>query len=493
MNKYLRAILINFIFFAISTILFLAVTLFAIKLMGAEFYGLWVVLTALMLFSNVGNLGIGGIVMKFSSETSTQEDTQMQPSQVMTAGYVIAFTMAMITAIILSLARNLLADNINTSIELREQFRKAVLWIAAGIFPQFLACVPQGFLLSKLQNRAVRQIELLSSNILWLGAIVITLIEKNLVYLASWGFLSSTLTFGLYLAAVMGQGVRFYLQPNLPIFRKMLNFSGWMFLQSLAVSLFQHFDKVIVSFTLGPTLAGVYSIGTSLALRLSIITGQGTEVMIPYASSKTTLRDQQTLYTAFRRLSRYISLLMAGISSLLTIWMYEILFFWISPNFAVNYTNAFRLLIIAYSLLSLCRPAHQTLTGMGRIKFATLVYLLSTLLMLTGVFFLSNWVGFTGAVVANLLMVFLLVLNLFVYHIFQSPIQWRDVLEDLQWGLFLPILVYGLSLFLSELNILYKFLETIILGVIFIWIITKDTFVKTEIFQALHSVLKVRV
>jgi O-antigen/teichoic acid export membrane protein len=292
--------------------------------------------------------------------------------------------------------------------------------------------------------------------------------------------------------SVMGHGIRLKLQPNFPIFRKMLNFSGWMFLQSLAVSLFQHFDKVIVSFTLGPTLAGVYSIGTSLALRLSIITGQGTEVMIPYASLKTTLSDQQTLYTMFRRLSRYISLLMAGICSLLIIWMCEILFFWISPDFAVSYTKAFRLLIVAYGLLSLCRPGHQTLTGMGRIGFATLVYLLSTLLMLTGVFFLSNWFGFIGAVAANFLMVSLLVFNLSVYHILQNPIQWLDVFVDLQWGLFLPIFIYGLSLFLSESNLIYKLLETITLGVLFIWIMTRDTFVKNEMSQALHSVLRVR-
>ena len=248
--------------------------------------------------------------------------------------------------------------------------------------------------------------------------------------------------------ATIAQGVPFNLQLNLPTLHKMLNFSGWMFLQSVAVSLFQHFDKVIISFTLGPALAGVYSIGTSLALRLSIITGQGTEVMIPYASLKTTRSDPRAIYKTFRQLSRYISLLLAGIGSLLIVWMYEILFFWISPDFAAHYTNAFRLLIIAYSLLSLCRPAHQTLTGMGRIKFATLVYLLSTLSMLTGVFFLSGWFGITGAVVANLLMISLLVLNLFTYYILQSPIQWRDVVADLQWGLILPILIYGSSFFL---------------------------------------------
>jgi O-antigen/teichoic acid export membrane protein len=490
MNKYLRAVSINFVFFAISTVFFLAITPFAIKVMGEEFYGLWAVLVALTLFSNVGNLGISAIVMKFSSESATHEGIQIQSNQVMTTGYFIVLVMAMVTSVILVLTRNLIADNINTSVEFREQFRQSILWVAASIFPQFLACVPQGFLLSQLHNQAVRQIELLSSIALWLGAIVIALVEKNLIFVAYWGFLSNALTLVLYMMAVMRLGIPFRLQFSLSTFRKMINFSGWMFLQSLAISLFQQFDKVIVSFTLGPILAGVYSIGTSLALRLPIIAGQVTEVMIPYASLKTTFGDQQTLYDTFRRLSRYISFLLAGISSLLIIWMYEILFLWISPGYAAQYTNIFRILIIAYSLLSLCRPGHQTLTGMGKVKFAALIYLFSTLLMLIGVFFLSSSFGFTGAVVANLLMVSLLTFNLSVYHTLQSPIQWRDVLTDLQWGLFLPILIFGLSLFLSESNIIYKLVETFILGILFVNIIIKDAFVKNRLLQVLLLVKK---
>ena len=164
MNKYLRAISTNFIFFGLSTIFFLVVTPLAIKVMGAEFYGLWTVLIALMLVSSVGNLGIGAIVMKFSSEAPAREGIQLQSNRVMTAGYLIVLIMAIAISVILCLTRNLIANNINTSVQFREQFRQAVLWIAASIFPQFLACVPQGYLLSKLHNRIVRQIELFVVN-----------------------------------------------------------------------------------------------------------------------------------------------------------------------------------------------------------------------------------------------------------------------------------------------------------------------------------------
>lgn len=201
MNKYLRAVSTNYIFFFINMIFFLAIVPVSIKIMGEEFYGLWVMLNALLLFSNVGNLGIDAIVMKFSSETSAKDDEQTQANRVMTAGYIIVFAMSVITSTLLLLARNPIADSIHTSNELREQFRIGVLWIAAATLPQFLSRVPQGFLLSRLHNRVARQIELFSSASLWLGAVGLAIIEKNLVLIAIWCFINRALTFGILFAA----------------------------------------------------------------------------------------------------------------------------------------------------------------------------------------------------------------------------------------------------------------------------------------------------
>jgi O-antigen/teichoic acid export membrane protein len=486
MNKYLRAISANIIFFVISGIFFIAITPFAFKVMGEEFYGLWSVLLALMLFSNVGSLGIDTIVMKFASETPAQGDAQMQNNRVMTAGYLIVFAMSLITAVILLLARNPVADNINTSIELKGQFRLAILWIAASVFPQFLACVPRGFLLSQLLNREARIIELFSSILLWLGAIVITFFEKNLVSIAVWCLFSNLLVFGLYFWVV--QRVKPLLfQPDVTTLRKMLNFSGYMFLESLAITMFSQLDRVIVSFTLGPALAGVYSIGTSLASRLSMATGQATAVMTPYASLKESLSEQQKLYLTFRQLSRYISLMLAGISGFLIIWMHEILSIWISTGFATCYAETFRILIIAYTLLSLSRPAHQTLTGLGKVKITSLVYLSLTVAMLAGVYILSFHFGLNGAASANCIMGMLLVYNLFVYHDLAQRIPWKAVLSDLKWGLFIPIIIYNL-LFLNQ-AITVKLLLTIILGIIVLMVALKDDWVRVWLWHRVKYIV----
>jgi len=480
MNKYLHAISANMVFFSINTIFFLVITPAAIKIMGEEFYGLWSILIALMLLSNVGTLGINSIVMKFSSEV-TEGSAEEQWNRVMTAGYLLVGTVAILVTVTLVFSRNLIADHINTSITFKEQFRHSLLWVAAGILPQFLSLVPQGFLIGQLQNRIARSIALFSSISLWGGAVTLALFEKNLVTIAIWCFFSNLLAFGFYVRSIQRQGCRLRWQFHVPTLKRMFNFSGWMLLQSLSIALFSQCDRVIVGFTLGPVLAGVYSVGTSVALRLSLVVAQVTEVMIPYASLKNSLGQKLKLYDIFRQLSNYVSLFLGFASSLLILWMQEILSLWISPDYAVRYANVFCVLIVAYNFLSLCRPAHQTLIGIGRVKFSALVYFFSTILMLFGVFYLSRRFGLLGAAAADLMMIFLLIYNVYLYQRYGNSIRWHVVFIDLRWGFCLPIFVYGLVLFIPQAVVLHRIMETIILLGVFIWLVASDQGLKEKL------------
>jgi O-antigen/teichoic acid export membrane protein len=205
---------------------------------------------------------------------------------------------------------------------------------------------------------------------------------------------------------------------------------------------------------------------------MSLITGQVTEVMIPFASLKDSINDRAQLFVVFRKLSQYVSLIIAGIGSLLILWMDKFLAFWISPSYALNYSNPFRLLVVAYGLLSLSRPAHQTLTGLGKVKFTSLVYLFSSCAMLSGVYLFSLHFGLYGAACADSIMGLLLVYNLYTYHNLAQRISWKAVLSDLQWGLFLPVIMYIL-LFFNQTT-LFKSLLTTILGIAFVMVVLKD-------------------
>ena len=90
MNKYLGAVFSNVVFFIINSIFFLVITPISIHLMGYEFFGLWSILNAILLLSNIGSLGIDAIVNKFAAESRPDIAVHEYVSEVLTAGGLMA-------------------------------------------------------------------------------------------------------------------------------------------------------------------------------------------------------------------------------------------------------------------------------------------------------------------------------------------------------------------------------------------------------------------
>lgn len=429
-------------------------------------------LNAIILLTNVGTLGISSIVIKFAAEVhETDSLFRVHSNEVLTAGFLILLMMSTLTAGVLIYLRHFIANNLDVEILIQKQFSNALLVIALAIFPQFLSRIPQGFLLSQYKNVQVRQIETAYSILLWGGALLIAFSNKNLIMVALWCLLDGFFLLGTYLLALK-RITHFSLQLNLLLMKRMLGFSGFMLIELVAMTLFHQMDRIIVGFVLGPTIAGIYSVGTSVGLRMAMITGQATDVMIPYASLKDSAHDRTRLYLVFRKLSKYISILVAGLGGVLVVWMDEILSLWISPEFSSNYSHIFRLFIVGYGLLSLSRPAHQTLTGIGKVRATSLIYSGSTFIMLISLFFLSKQFGLTGATVANFVPVLLLAMHLYVYKEITGRIGSKDLLQDLKWGLFIPTFILFMMPLVS--SVLLKIVITVSLLCLVGYIVIND-------------------
>jgi O-antigen/teichoic acid export membrane protein len=260
-----------------------------------------------------------------------------------------------------------------------------------------------------------------------------------------------------------------------------------MFVESTAISMFQMLDRVIVGFVLGPAAVGVYSVGTSIGLRMSLIAGQITELMIPYASLKNSLGEKIQLHTIFRKMSRYISILIAFIGGVLILWMRELLSIWISPTYAAQNASIFQIVTLAYCFLSLSRAGHQTLTGMGNIQFTSIVYLSSTIIMLGSLYLLARRFSLPGAALANNVMILLLAFNLFGYWLLSEPFKLKQVISDLGLGIFIPLLLTLLALAYPQLSIGFKVLITTILFAEILISLLSDDYFKQSMASLIES------
>ena len=476
MNKYLKAISTNLIIFAISSVFFLLITPIAIRVMGSEFYGLWAILYAIIQLAGVGTAGMSSIVNKFASESQANSEENL--GEIIAGGVTIVFFLAILTALVLFAIQNLIVTNLKiSSLTFQAQFKNAILIITFSLIPKFISRVYQGFLFSQIKYNLAKQIDLYYQIGLWTGIVLISLWQKNLIYISMWCFVISFLSLIAYVIAVKRTCV-YQFSFNRSVIRSMLRLSGYLFIESSAVTLFQQMDTVLVGMVLGPSIAGIYSVGTSVSVRLSSITGQITEVMIPYASLKDSLKDHQKLYSTFRRLSHYVSLVVSLTGAAAIIWMNELLTVWISADYASKNSNFYRILIIAYCFLSLARPAHQTLTGMGKVKFTSIVYSIATLFMLSSVYFLSQKIGLLGAVLSDCIMIFLLIYNIYVYHLLDSKKPWIEFFYDIGIGFFSPIILYAIILIVPGLGI--KLALTVLYLAFCVYILLKDSWLRAE-------------
>lgn len=456
------------------------------RVMGSEFYGLWVILYAVIQIAGVGTAGMSSIVNKFASESHL--DTKKNFGEIIAGGVTIVLFLAILTALILLAVQNLIVANLKiSSYATQIQFKNAIFIITLSLVPQFLSRVYQGFLFSQIKYNLAKQIELFYQIALWSGIVLISIWQKNLVLIAMWCLVVSILSLAAYVLAVKHTSV-YQFKINFTIIRSMLKFSAYLFTESLAIALFQQMDTVVVGMVLGPSIAGIYSVGTSVSVRLSSVTGQITEVMIPYASLKDSLNDHQKLYSTFRKLSHYVSLIVSLIGAAAIIWMNELLTLWISADYGLKYSNFYRILIIAYCFLSLARPAHQTLTGMGKVKVTSITYSLTTFLMLTSLYLLSQRLGFLGAVLSDCAMILLLFYNIYTYHLLNAKKPWRDFFTDLGVGLFSPVIIYVVIIFVPGLGI--KISLSLLYLVFCIYIFLKDTWLKSELKNLMRTRFK---
>lgn len=444
MNRYLSAISYNLAYFLISSLSFLILTPLAIQIMGGEFFGLWTLLFTVSQFTNIGSLGIGQIVNKLSSE---KENSVGDASKILSTSVVIIIPMAAISAGLLCLVVPTLVKAFGPSANYVKSLQNALYISAISIFPAFINKIFQGFFLSQLKNRLVRSSEFITSIFPWLGAIFIASVEKNLTWLSLWNTLLQFFVMVLFLIIALRETTWNWF-PQKKILRRMLNYSKFLFVEWSAGAVFQLIDRILVGILLGPTAAGIYSVATSIGLRLPMVTGYATEVMIPYASRKEHLGERKVLYETFRKINSYVSLIIGVLSGVCLLWMHEILQYWISPQYADTNYITFNLVILAYGIISLAKPAHQTLTGLGRVKFTSMTYLFASSLMILGLCLLTKYFGLMGAAIANLIMAILLVMNLYTYKVLNLDLIWGNLLSDLKWGFLIPVI----SVVLTTLN-----------------------------------------
>ncbi len=467
---------INLFFLIFNSLVFLVITPLTLNNMGAANYGTWMILLAFSQLAGLATFGTGSAVEKFVAQSSNENQFK-EFSACVSFSYFFIFIIGFLVAFIFWSFRFSISSIIQSegavSVEI---IAGAVAWMSFGLLPQFLLQVSKGIFLGLVKNFWAGLFDCLQTSVMWMGVFLITLTKTDFFLLAK--YFSGLNVFCLLLSLlVLSKTLHkhgFHPTMSMGLSRAMLRQSFLTWFSSLGISLFQNVDRIIVGHIIGPGAAGIYSLATSVALRLNILLGQFTQVLTPMASrwqadgfSNKTI----AIYQKFNRFSGWFLFLVTG---LLVIWMPVLLDLWINPEFSSINSVFFQTLIVIYSLFTLARPAQQILNGIGMAEIPAISYLVFGIFALAAIALGAEKFGLIGAVCGNLVFCGIIILNIALSRHFQIA-QWKW-LKDLSIPVILTISILAANQFIQNNIFAYIFLTVALVGVFFLVFTGKRSF-----------------
>ena len=463
LNRYLKAGIANILLLVAQTLLFLILTPLLLRNMGDEIYGIWTIMLTVVGFATLVNFGAEATVMKYTAQFIGSDDVSENFSAVFTFNYAAMLLIGLSAFAGVLLLRSLLVDNIDIGSVDPHSFRQALTIIGLSLIPLFLSLVSRGILLGLVRNEVANSISFFSVSILWLGALIVSLLAYDIVALAYWLLISHMIRFLLMSFFVwrdiIALKIKIRILWNAKLAIEMLHYSFAIWLRSIGVTIFKTFDRLLLAVTLDVAQVGVYSIGTSIAIRLNSLANQLAQLLIPYTSSRNAEGSENQIVIAFRFSSRVIGALLATVVCILLIWMNYILSLWISPEFASNYANVFRAFILAYGIYSMYLPAYNILAGRGWLRIPVIIQLSAGLLTIFFIWRLSISFGLIGAAYANFAYTIVLFMHFYLAkRIIKKPVV--SMLSDLGPFFLIMTIVFGLTM--ADLSFLWQLMISLI-------------------------------
>ncbi len=446
-RRYIGAGVANLLLLGAQTLLFLVVTPLLLRNMGQGVYGVWTIMLTVIGFATIANFGTASTAIKYTSQFFGFEKAGEKLSVVFTFSYGAMLVVSVFAFLVILFLRPWLVESIDIGSIDPVAFSQALTVIGISLIPFFLSLVSRGILLGLVQNGVANSIALLSDILLWSGALFVSIDSPDILTLAFWVLVSHCVRFGLMSFFVWWyvRALHIKIAWVSDLIREMYNYSFTIWLGSLGVVMFKSLDRLLLAITLDAALVGVYSIGTSIAIRLNSLANQLAQLLVPFTSSHDAAGLNKQIAVTFRHSARLIGTMLAVVVGILVIWMDVILSLWISQEFAASYANTFRILVVAYGVYSMYLPAYNILAGRGWLRVPVAIQILAGLLTLLSIWRLSNTYGLLGAAYANFAYVLVLLIHFYLaIRIVSKPITTTVV--DLGPSLLIMIVVLRLSL-----------------------------------------------
>jgi O-antigen/teichoic acid export membrane protein len=192
-------------------------------------------------------------------------------------------------------------------------------------------------------------------------------------------------------------------KPGAAIRRELLGFSAYSFLSRFATLSYAYADKLIIGALVGVTGLAYFTVASTLANRILSLTYRLSGVFFPAASALAARGELERLRTLYLKASRYVVFINASVLVLVAVFSYQILYYWMNPQFARAGQVVLAVMALSQFIDSLTSLPSLVNDGMGHPRFSGMFALARAAFGLVVVWLgVAGW-GIAGAAWGHLL------------------------------------------------------------------------------------------
>jgi O-antigen/teichoic acid export membrane protein len=375
-----------------------------VKGLGEANYGVYSLVTAIVGYFAVIDINVTAGSVKYIAEFNAQQDKQRIDETVF-FGLSVYSLLGLVGGLGLFFGAHFFVTSVFSVPAALEGEAAATLRIAAlgfflGQLQSYLQSIPQSLMrydiTSRLEMLFGTGVPLLTVGVLMLGH---GLFEVILVRVAA----------SAVNIALLWVSIRRLLpdlawrKPGAAIRRELLGFSAYSFLSRFATLSYAYADKLIIGALVGVTGLAYFTVASTLANRILSLTYRLSGVFFPAASALAARGELERLNRLYLKASRYVVFINASVLVLVAVFSYQILYYWMDPQFARAGQVVLAVMALSQFIDSLTSLPSLVNDGMGHPRFSGMFALARAAFGLVVVYLgVAGW-GIAGAAWGHLI------------------------------------------------------------------------------------------
>jgi O-antigen/teichoic acid export membrane protein len=380
---------------------------FILRHIGTVGYGTWAIFLAIISFTSLADLGLGGTLTKQVAEYYANSEFKRLETLLSTGiGLYLLIATLLVAALFLSsgyLLPILFRGRFASPAELNTLWQYLLMIVALNILGMPFYSVVTGLQRMDLSNFAS------GFNGVWSAVLAAVLLSAGH---GLRGLLEAYACAALLTLVILAWMVHRLLPEVRPSplgldwieMKQMLGFSLQLYVIQMATVIQNQIEKLYLAWFLGVVSVGWYTMASEAALRIRRVPEMLLSPMIAAASELDARGDQMRLRELYYRSHKYLAAVTVPITVYVIGIAHHFVELWVGPGLSVV-AMPLEVLVIVNFLNLLTGPGFLLLVGKGELKPSLNATLLGILLIVVLSFIFINRFGFSGAVTGILLAV----------------------------------------------------------------------------------------